>query len=88
MDDAEAYDKYQREEEPAVAEQKVLFFVFFFWVLYTEMKRIHCEKNNYFLLSCFDAICFFTSSLFLHSLARYVCCKGCLIFPFRSFTIQ
>ena len=30
MDDAEAYDKYQREEEPAVAEQKVLFFVFFF----------------------------------------------------------
>lgn len=50
MDDAEAYEKYQREEEPVVAEQKVILFFFFFMVFYIEMKR-KCYKITAFF--CF-----------------------------------
>lgn len=55
VDDAEAYERYHR-EEPAVSEQKVILF-FSLGTLYTN-ERIRCRRNNYFLLSELDVIWF------------------------------
>ena len=75
MDDAEAYEKYQREEEPVVAEQKViLFFFFFYGILYRNEKEM--LQDNCFLLFRFvtDVLWFlylYFLFQFLHFLARF-----------------
>lgn len=74
MDDAEAYEKYQREEEPVVAEQKVILFFLFYGILYRNEEEM--LQDNCFLLFRFvtDVLWFlylYFLFQFLHFLARF-----------------